>query len=75
MQLENIKIMKELNQDNYTHITGGGICEAATIAGFISTVSTYGPIAKAIALTPTGALVVGGVGIVLGVGGLYCMYK
>ena len=67
--------MKELTQDKYTFVKGGGICEAATIAGALSTISTYGPIAKAIALTPTGALVVGGVGIGLAVGGIYCMYK
>jgi hypothetical protein len=67
--------MKELTEEKCILTKGGGICEAATIAGTVSTIATYGPIAKAIALTPTGLLVVGGVGIALALGGIYCMYK
>jgi hypothetical protein len=67
--------MKELYEEKYILIKGGGICEAATIAGAVSSIATYAPIAKAIALTPAGTLVVGGFGIALALGGLYCMYK
>jgi hypothetical protein len=72
MQLENIKLMKEISLENSEFISGGGFCNMLAVAGGVVAVGSAAAAFKIIAVSSAFVPGMAIIGLGIAAGGIYC---